>query len=102
MFDAEFTRHGVIVASDRARHLAFTVRWSGSEPGAAGELAALALDRAASWPEFTAAVARWKMPARRFTYADVDGRRGSLAGARDSRPARLGRRAAGTGMDGRL
>ena len=81
LFESEFTRHGPVVASDRARNLAFTVRWSGSEPGAAGELAALALDRAASWPEFQAAVARWKMPARRFTYADVEGRRESLAGA---------------------
>ena len=81
MFDSEFTRHGLVVASDRARHLVFTVRWSGTEPGAAGELAALALDRAASWPEFKAAVARWKMPARRFAYADVEGRRVSLVGA---------------------
>jgi penicillin G amidase len=81
MFESEFTRHGFVVATDRARNLAFTVRWSGTEPGAAGELAALALDRAASWPEFKAAVARWKMPARRFAYADVDGRSGSLVGA---------------------
>ena len=81
MFDSEFTRHGAVVASDRARHLAFTVRWSGSEPGAAGELAALALDRAASWPAFKAAVARWRMPPRRFAYADVDGGRESLSGA---------------------
>jgi len=80
-FESEFTPHGLVVASDRARHLAFTVRWSGAEPGAAGELASLALDRAASWPEFKEAVARWKMPARRFSYADVDGRRGSLVGA---------------------
>jgi len=80
-FESEFTRHGVIVASDRALNLAFTVRWSGTEPGTAGELAALALDRAASWTEFEAAVARWKMPARRFAYADVEGRRGSVVGA---------------------
>ena len=81
MFDSEFTRHGAVVASDRARHLAFTVRWIGTEPGAAGELAALALDRAESWPAFKAAVARWKMPARRFAYADVDGRREAPVGA---------------------
>jgi penicillin amidase len=81
LFESEFTRHGAVVASDRARHLAFTVRWSGSEPGAAGELAALALDRARSWPEFQAAAARWKMPARRFAYADGGGRRESPAGA---------------------
>ena len=98
MFEAEFTPHGMLVASDRARHLAFVLRWSGSEPGAAGELAALALDRAQSWPEFQAALARWKMPARRFSYADVEGRRGFQAAALIPVQARLGRRAAGAGM----
>jgi penicillin G amidase len=76
MFEAEHTPHGVVLASDRARNLAFTLRWSGAEPGGAGELAALAIDRAGSWTEFRDALARWKMPARRFSYADVDGHRG--------------------------
>ena len=81
MFEAEFTPRGMLLASDRARNLAFVLRWSGSEPGAAGELAALAIDRAQSWPEFQAALARWKMPARRFSYVDVEGRRGFQAAA---------------------
>jgi hypothetical protein len=80
-YQRETTRHGVIVASDLARHLAFTVRWSGSEPGAAAELAAPALDRASSSAEFRAALARWKMPARRFTFAVADGRRESQIAA---------------------
>jgi penicillin amidase len=75
-FDREFTAHGVIVAIDSQEGLAFTVRWSGAEPGAAGELGALALDRAGSWTEFRAALGRWKMPARRVAYADVDGAAG--------------------------
>jgi acyl-homoserine lactone acylase PvdQ len=75
-FEREVTRHGPIVASDRGRALAYTVRWSGTEPGAAAALAALGLNRAASWAAFRAALARWKMPARRFTYADVDGNSG--------------------------
>jgi acyl-homoserine lactone acylase PvdQ len=66
----------VIVASDREHDLVFTVRWSGTEPGGAAELGALALDRARSWPEFRQALARWKMPVRRVVYADVDGARG--------------------------
>ncbi len=37
-FEREFTSHGVIIASDRARHLAFTVRWIGFEPGTAADL----------------------------------------------------------------
>lgn len=75
-FTHEFTRHGVIVASDAEHDLVFAVRWSGIEAGGAAELAALALDRARSWPEFRQALARWKMPARRFEYQDVDGNRG--------------------------
>jgi acyl-homoserine lactone acylase PvdQ len=71
----------VVVASDRARNLVFTVRWSGTEPGGAAELAAMEIDRARSWTEFRAAAARWKMPARKIVYADVDGHRGFQAAA---------------------
>jgi penicillin amidase len=81
MFEAEYTPRGMLVALDRARHLAFALRWSGSEPGAAGELAALAIGRASSWPEFREALARWQMPPRRFIYADVEGHRGFQAAA---------------------
>jgi penicillin G amidase len=73
-FAHEFTRHGPIVASDQERHLAFVVRWSGSEPGAAAELGALALDQARSAPELRGAVARWKMPARTIEFEDAGGR----------------------------
>jgi penicillin amidase len=45
-FEREYTSHGVIVASDQARHLAYAVRWTGFEPGTAVELAALGIDRA--------------------------------------------------------
>jgi acyl-homoserine lactone acylase PvdQ len=76
IFDHEFTRHGVVVASDRERNLVFTVRWSGTEPGTAAELGALALDRAVSWQEFRNALARWRMPARTVTFADVEHNRG--------------------------
>ncbi len=74
-FERETTRHGVIVASDRERHLAFAVRWAGSEPGTAEELASPALDRATSRLVFRSALARWKMPARTMTYVDADGQR---------------------------
>jgi acyl-homoserine lactone acylase PvdQ len=77
VFDRERTRHGAIVAVDRERHLAFTVRWTGAEPGAAGDLIALELDRATTMDAFHSALARWKTPARRVTFADIDGHRGS-------------------------
>ena len=72
-FEVELTPHGVIIASDREHNLAFTVRWSGMEPGAAGELAALALDRARDVAEGSDALRRWKMPAVTVTLRDVDG-----------------------------
>ena len=74
-FTRETTPHGVIVASDMERHLAFAIRWPGSAPGAAADMAATTVDRATSWEEFRAALARWKMPATRMIYRDVDGLR---------------------------
>ena len=81
MFDIERTRHGVVVAVDRTKHLAFTVRWAGSEPGTAAGLGALAIDRARTWPEFRAALVRWKTPASDVVYADVDGNTGHQVAA---------------------
>jgi penicillin amidase len=76
VFDIEQTPRGIVIASDRDRGLVFTLRWSGTEPGAAAELAALEVGRAGSWPEFRAALARWKMPVQRMFYADSDGNAG--------------------------
>ena len=78
-FESEVTSHGVVVTIDRDRNRAFALRWSGTEPGATAELAALAIDRAQTWQEFRAALSRWKMPARHFVYADADGNIGSQA-----------------------
>ena len=75
-FERELTPNGAIVAADTDRHLAFSVRWSGSEPGAAGELAALGLDRARTSAELRASLARWKLPVVEVIYADVDGAAG--------------------------
>jgi penicillin G amidase len=73
VFDIDTSSHGVVVAADRERQQLFRVRWSGTEPGAAAELASLAVDRALGWQTFRDAMARWKMPARRAVYADADG-----------------------------
>jgi penicillin amidase len=69
----ESTTHGPVIAIDRDRHLAYLLRWSGTEPGAAPELAALAIGRARSSSEFREALTRWKMPPAEFVYADVEG-----------------------------
>jgi penicillin amidase len=90
VFGLETTAHGLVFASDRARHLVYTLQWSGTQPGAAPELASLALDRARTPEEFRAALARWKMPARRVVYVDADGHVGESMAAvgerRDRRP----------------
>jgi penicillin amidase len=76
-----YTAHGPVVAIDAQRNLAYALRWVGSEPGTAGYLGALALDRAASWQEFRSALQRWKVPGENFVYADVDGNIGYQAAA---------------------
>jgi penicillin amidase len=69
--DLKFTRHGPVLWEDGKRALA--LRWVGSEPGTAGYLASLAIDRAANWDQFEAAVARWKVPSENLVYADDAG-----------------------------
>ena len=74
-----YTSHGPVVAIDSERHLAYALRWTGAEPGAAGYLGALSLDRATNWSEFRTALERWKVPGENFVYADVDGNIGYQA-----------------------
>ncbi|MBV8342578.1 MAG: penicillin acylase family protein, partial [Gammaproteobacteria bacterium] len=69
--DLKFTRHGPVLWQDGKRALA--LRWVGSEPGTAGYLASLAVDRAQDWAGFEAAVARWKVPSENIVYADRAG-----------------------------
>lgn len=72
-YERLYTPHGVVIALDSERHLAFTLQWSGFQPGGAAALASLALDRARSPAEFEAALDRWKMPAAEFVFAAADG-----------------------------
>lgn len=71
--ELRFTRHGPVIYEDRARHRAYALRWTGSEPGTAGYLAALSLNRATNWDDFLSALERWKLPSENLVYADVDG-----------------------------
>jgi penicillin G amidase len=66
--DLKFTRHGPILW--QAGNRALALRWVGSEPGTAGYLASLAIDRAENWDQFESAVARWKVPSENLVYAD--------------------------------
>jgi penicillin amidase len=69
--DLKFTRHGPVLWQGGKRALA--LRWIGSEPGTAGYLASLAVDRAGNWDQFEAAVGRWKVPSENIVYADDAG-----------------------------
>jgi len=67
----KFTRHGPVLWEDGKRALA--LRWVGAEPGTAGYLGSLALDRAGNWQEFEQAMNRWKVPSENIVYADREG-----------------------------
>jgi penicillin amidase len=73
----KFTRHGPVLWEDGARALA--LRWVGAEPGTAGYLGSLTLDRARNWQEFTAAMPRWKVPSENIVYADREGNIGEYS-----------------------
>jgi penicillin amidase len=68
-----FTRHGPVLWQDE--HRALALRWIGAEPGTAGYLGSLALDRAHDWQQFEAAMPRWKVPSENIVFAD---RRGDI------------------------
>lgn len=83
----QFTRHGPVITTDLKRHEAVVLRWTGAEPGTVGYLGDLSIDRAHNWEEFRKALARHKMPAENFVYADVDGNIGyQAAGLSPVRP----------------
>jgi penicillin amidase len=67
----KFTRHGPVLWEDGKRALA--LRWVGAEPGTAGYLGSLSLDRARNWQEFEQAMSRWKVPSENIVYADRNG-----------------------------
>jgi len=69
----KFTEHGPVLWEDVAHHRALSLRWVGVEPGTAGYLASLSVDRAQNWNEFLSALERWKLPPENLVYADVDG-----------------------------
>jgi penicillin amidase len=71
--ELKFTRHGPVIWEDKASNRAIALRWAGAEPGTAGYLASLAVDRVSNWQQFTEAMARWKLPSENIIYGDVSG-----------------------------
>ncbi len=77
--DLQFSHHGPILHVDPARRRAFALRWVGQEPGTAGYMASLSLNRAHDWTSFREASRRWLVPSENLLYADVDGNIGWVA-----------------------
>jgi penicillin G amidase len=75
--ELKFTAHGPVIYEVFRR--AYALRWVGSEPGTAGYLASLTLNRVQNWKEFLKAMERWKVPSENLVYADVDGNVGWVA-----------------------
>ena len=71
--DLKFTRHGPVLWEDEATHRALALRSVLSDPGTAGYLGCLTMDRVKNWNEFEEAVKVWKAPTHNIVYADVDG-----------------------------
>jgi penicillin G amidase len=69
--ELKFTRHGPVLWEDGKR--ALILHWVGAEPGTAGYLGSLSVDRAENWQQFEQAMARWKVPSENIVYADRDG-----------------------------
>ena len=77
--ELKFTEHGAVFYEEPEKGRAFVLHWVGSEPGTAGYLASLSLDRMQNWQDFLASMDRWKVPSENLIYADVDGNIGWLA-----------------------
>ena len=77
--ELKFTIHGPVIYEDPALRRAYSLKWVGSEPGTAGYLASLTLNRVQNWDQFLKAMDRWKVPSENLIYADVDGNIGWVA-----------------------
>ncbi len=75
----EFTEHGPLVNVDSGGGRGFVIRFVGTEPGTAGYLAQISINRARDWATFKEAAYRWRLPTENMIYADVDGNIGWIA-----------------------
>jgi penicillin amidase len=77
--ELRYSVHGPVIADDAARQRAYALKWVGSEPGAAGYLAALRLSRSKNWDEFQRNAGYYKLPSENLVYADRAGNIGWIA-----------------------
>jgi penicillin G amidase len=77
--ELKYTRHGPVIYEDQTRHLAYALRWVGTQPGGAGYLPALKLSHARNWSEFREAASSYLIPSENLVYADTGGNIGWIA-----------------------
>ncbi|MQA79445.1 MAG: penicillin acylase family protein [Streptosporangiales bacterium] len=71
--ELQYTRHGPVIYVDEAKHKAYAVRSTWSQPGTSAYFASIGYMRADGWDGFLDAMARWGAPGENLVYADVDG-----------------------------
>jgi penicillin amidase len=68
------TRHGPVISDVLEHpHSTLALRWTGLDPDDATAECFMRVNLAGSWPAFTEALRRMKVPLLNFVYADVDG-----------------------------
>lgn len=71
--ELQYTRHGPVIYVDEAKHKAYAVRSTWSQPGTSAYFASIGYMRANDWDGFLDAMARWGAPGENLVYADADG-----------------------------
>ena len=71
--ELRFTRHGPVLFTDAAKHVAVALRAAWLEPGGAPYLASLRLDQARTFSDFRGALTYSFMPAENWIWADTSG-----------------------------
>jgi penicillin G amidase len=71
--ELKYTRHGPVLAEDKAHRKAYALRAAWMEPGAAPYLASLRMDQAKSWQEFVEACSYSRIPSENMVWADRTG-----------------------------
>ncbi len=77
--ELKFTEDGPVIWEDPDSARVVVVRWAGAQPGTAGYLGSLALDRTKNAGEFLETVKSWKIPPENVVYADTEGNIGWMA-----------------------
>ncbi len=77
--ELRYTLHGPIIYENRAKNIAYSLKWVGADAGGAGYMAALGLMQAHNWSEFKRGAGNYRVPSENLVYADTSGNIGWFA-----------------------